>query len=85
LRNPTPKTTIAPHIAIHNEFTIINQHRFNASSLYEWKIDGMFEYNILNTLQQMTIAVNAYKTQIETPDKVIAEFLITDFSNQLKR
>jgi hypothetical protein len=44
----------------------------------------MSEYNILNTLQQMTMATNAYKTQIGTPDKAIAELLITGFSGQLK-
>jgi len=44
----------------------------------------MSEYDILNTLQQMTIAVNTYKTQTETPDKAMVEFLITDFCSQLK-
>jgi len=76
----TPKTTIALDISIHFEPTILNQHKFNASSLYEWNIDGMSEYNILNTLQQMTMAANAYKTQTGTLDKVIAELLITGFS-----
>jgi hypothetical protein len=49
----------------------------------------MSEYNILNTLQQMTMAANAYKTQTGTPDKAIAELLIAElliagFSSQLK-
>jgi hypothetical protein len=44
----------------------------------------MFEYNILNTLQQMTMAANAYKTQTGTPNKAIVELLITGFSCQLK-
>jgi ATP-dependent protease HslVU (ClpYQ) peptidase subunit len=39
----------------------------------------MSEYNILNTLQQMIMAANAYKTQTGTSDKVIA-----GFSGQLK-
>jgi hypothetical protein len=80
----TPKTTIAPNISIPSEPTILNQHKFNASSLYEWNIDGMSEYNILNTLQQMTMTTNAYKTQTGTPDKAIAELLIAGFSGQLK-
>ena len=42
---------------------------FYTSSLYEWNIDRMSEYNILNTLQQMTMVANAYKTQIDTPEK----------------
>ena len=44
----------------------------------------MSEYNILNTLQQMTMAANAYKTQTGTPDKAISELLIAGFSGQLK-
>jgi hypothetical protein len=44
----------------------------------------MSEYNILNTLQQMTMTANAYKTQTGTPDKVIAELLIAGFFGQLK-
>ena len=44
----------------------------------------MSEYNILNHLQQMTMAANAYTTQIGTPDKAIAELLIAGFSGQLK-
>jgi hypothetical protein len=44
----------------------------------------MSEYNILNTLQQMTMAANAYKTQTGTSDKVIAELLIVGFCGQLK-
>jgi hypothetical protein len=57
-----PKTTVAPDISISTEPTILSQHKYNAYSLYEWNIDGMSEYNILNTLQQMTMAANAYKT-----------------------
>ena len=45
----------------------------------------MSEYYILNTLQQMTIIANAYKTQTKTLDKAIAELLIVGFSGQLKR
>ncbi|KAG5233040.1 polyprotein [Salix suchowensis] len=63
---------------------ILNQHKYNVSSLYKRNIDGMSEYNILNTLQQMTMAVNAYKTQTGTPDRAIVELLIAGFSGQLK-
>jgi hypothetical protein len=79
-----PRTTIAPDISISTEPTIISQNTYNASSLYEWNIDGMSEYNILNTLQQMTMVANAYKTQTGTSDKAIVELLITGFSGQLK-
>ena len=57
---PTVKTP--PDLAIDNRPRVLNQSRFNASSVYEWNIDGMSEYNILGLLQQMTMTANAYKT-----------------------
>uniref|UniRef100_A0A6N2LKD6 Reverse transcriptase domain-containing protein n=1 Tax=Salix viminalis TaxID=40686 RepID=A0A6N2LKD6_SALVM len=80
----TSKDNLGPDITISSEPNILNQHKYNATSLYEWNIDGMSEYNILNTLQQMTMAANAYKTQTGTPDRAIAELLIAGFSGQLK-
>ncbi|KAH6830977.1 hypothetical protein C2S53_006743 [Perilla frutescens var. hirtella] len=62
----------------------ISQSRYNASSIYEWNINGLIEYDILNILQQMTMTANAYKTQMGTHDKTIAELLIAGFSGQLK-
>ncbi|KAH9752751.1 hypothetical protein KPL71_014830 [Citrus sinensis] len=79
---PTVKSP--PDLAINNRPSALNQSRFNASSVYEWNIDGMSEYNILGLLQQMTIAANAYKTQSGTSDKAIAEILIAGFTGQLK-
>ena len=71
---PTVKSP--PDLAIDNRPSALNQSRFNASSVYEWNIDGMSEYNVLGLLQQMTMAANAYKTQSGTSDKAIAEILI---------
>ena len=44
----------------------------------------MTEYQILNSLQQMTMASNAYKTQTRTSERSIAELIIAGFSGQLK-
>ncbi|KAH9658340.1 hypothetical protein KPL70_023450 [Citrus sinensis] len=79
---PTVKTP--PDLAIDNRPSALNQSRFNASSVYEWNIDGMSEYNILGLLQQMTMAANAYKTQAGTSDRAIAEILVAGFTGQLK-
>ncbi|KAH9696764.1 hypothetical protein KPL71_023319 [Citrus sinensis] len=79
---PTSKS--APDLTIDNRPSALNQARYNASSVYEWNIDGMSEYNILGVLQQMTMAANAYKTQSGTSDKAIAEILIAGFTGQLK-
>ncbi|KAH9704492.1 hypothetical protein KPL70_011491 [Citrus sinensis] len=79
---PTSKSP--PDLTIDNRPSALNQARYNASSVYEWNIDGMSEYNILGVLQQMTMAANAYKTQSGTSDKAIAEILIAGFTSQLK-
>ncbi|KAH9723908.1 hypothetical protein KPL70_007304 [Citrus sinensis] len=79
---PTVKSP--PDLAIDNRPAALNQSRFNASSVHEWNIDGMSEYNILGLLQQLTMAANAYKTQSGTSDKAIAEILIAGFTGQLK-
>ncbi|KAH9659891.1 hypothetical protein KPL70_024027 [Citrus sinensis] len=79
---PTVKTP--PDLAIDNRPSTLNQSRYNASSVYEWNIDGMSEYNILGLLQQMTMAANAYKTQAGTSDRAISEILIVGFTGQLK-
>ncbi|KAH9658023.1 hypothetical protein KPL70_023328 [Citrus sinensis] len=79
------KIQIAPDTPQSNNMpSALNQSRYNASSVYEWNIDGMSEYNILGLLQQMTMAANAYKTQLGTSDKAIADILIAGFTGQLK-
>ena len=60
------------------------QSKYKSTTLYEWNIDSMSEHQILNLLQQMTMAANAYKTQTNTSDQAIAEFLIAGFSSQPK-
>ncbi|KAH9653688.1 hypothetical protein KPL70_027479 [Citrus sinensis] len=79
---PTVKSP--PDLTIDNRPSALNQSRYNTSSVYEWNIDGMSEYNILGLLQQMTMAANAYKTQSGTSDKAIAEIIIAGFTGQLK-
>ncbi|KAH9681568.1 hypothetical protein KPL71_027019 [Citrus sinensis] len=79
---PTSKSP--PDLTIDNRPSALNQARYNASSVYEWNIDGMSEYNVLGVLQQMTMAANAYKTQSGTSDKAITEILIAGFTGQLK-
>ncbi|KAH9763735.1 hypothetical protein KPL70_001267 [Citrus sinensis] len=73
-----------PDLTIDNRPSALNQSLYNASSVYEWNIDGMSKYNILGLLQQMTMAANAYKTQSGTSNKAIAEILIAGFTGQLK-
>jgi hypothetical protein len=44
----------------------------------------MSEYLILNTLHQIIMAANAYKTQTGTSDKAMTKLHINGFSGQLK-
>ena len=81
--NPITKFS-SPDLGIENKPFILNQTKFNASSVYEWNIDGLTEYNILSLLHQMTMTANVYKTQASTSDKAIAELIIAGFSGQLK-
>ncbi|GAV90498.1 LOW QUALITY PROTEIN: hypothetical protein CFOL_v3_33907, partial [Cephalotus follicularis] len=51
-------------------------------TIYEWNIDGMNEYHIVNKLQEMTMISYAYK--IRNNDKTVANLLIAGFTGQLK-
>jgi hypothetical protein len=63
------------------ELTVRNS--YNAESLYEWNIDGMSQYEILNELQEMLMVSNVYKSNNKT-DHQIANIIITGFTGQLK-
>ena len=76
-----PKTT-APNIALEEK--PIFQNKYNADAVYEWNIDSMSEYNILNVLHQMTMVSNVYKTQSQISDHAIAYLLVAGFLGQLK-
>jgi len=39
-------------------------NHFDGQSVYTWNIDGKSEHEILNTLQEMTMACIAYKALI---------------------
>jgi hypothetical protein len=63
------------------ELTVRNS--YNAESLYEWNIDGMSQYEILNELHEMLMVSNVYKSNNKT-DHQIAHIIITGFTGQLK-
>ena len=74
-----PKIT-APYLNLEEK--PIFQTKYNANTIYEWNIDGMSEYNILNVLHS-----NVYKTLNQNcliSDFSIANLLIAGFTGQLK-
>ncbi|QHN92674.1 uncharacterized protein DS421_17g585860 [Arachis hypogaea] len=57
---------------------------FNTNNVYEWKIDGKTEYNIMSMLQHMTMVGTAYQAAHETSKEAIANVIVSGFSGQLK-
>lgn len=61
------------------------QNKYSLDAIYEWNTDGVVENNTINTLNQMVMVVNAYKTQQEVSDHEVANLLVAGFIGQLKR
>ena len=47
-------------------------------------IDEQTEYNIMNTLQHMTMVATAYQTSHDCSEVTIIDILVAGFSRQLK-
>ncbi|GAV82927.1 LOW QUALITY PROTEIN: MP domain-containing protein, partial [Cephalotus follicularis] len=71
-----------PHLQIEErgKFT---QASYQSGTIYEWNIDGINEYHIINKLQEMTMVSNAYKIR-NNSDKAFANILIAGFTGQIK-
>jgi len=50
-----------------------NFKSFSANNIYEWNIDAQIEYNIMNTLQHMTMVATAYHTSHECSEETIID------------
>ncbi|KAG4907205.1 hypothetical protein JHK82_055868 [Glycine max] len=61
-----------------------NFKSFSANKIYEWNIDAQMEYNIMNTLQHMTMVATTYQTSYECSEETIIDILVAGFSGQLK-
>ncbi|GAV91437.1 zf-CCHC domain-containing protein, partial [Cephalotus follicularis] len=59
------------------------QASYQSGTIYEWNIDGMNEYHIINKLQEMTMVCNAHKIRNDS-DKDVANILIAGFTSQIK-
>ncbi|KAK2987236.1 hypothetical protein RJ640_017426 [Escallonia rubra] len=62
-----------------------NPSSFNGSSIYEWNLDGMTDYQVITLLQHMLMAANSARNRNpgESED-VIARYLIAGFTGQLR-
>ena len=61
-----------------------NFKSFSANNIYEWNIDAQTEYNIMNTLQHMTMVATTYQTSHECSEETIIDILVARFFGQLK-
>jgi len=61
-----------------------NFKSFSANNIYEWNIDAQTEYNIMNTLQHMTMVATTYQTSNECSEETIIDIFVARFSGQLK-
>ncbi|KAL5180742.1 hypothetical protein HKD37_01G001813 [Glycine soja] len=59
-----------------------NFKSFSANNIYEWNIDAQTEYNIMNTLQHMTIVATAYQTSYDTVKTDLNGKVITNDNNK---
>ncbi|KAH1198389.1 polyprotein [Glycine max] len=59
-----------------------NFKSFSANNIYEWNIDAQTEYNIMNTLQHLTMVATTYQTSHECSEETIIDIL-TDFNGKV--
>ena len=57
---------------------------YDGTSFYGWNVDGLSEHRIINLLQQMLMAVNAYKLRNKNSDHSAANALVIEFTGLLK-
>jgi len=80
-KNYYPRRT--PPYLQYGERGSFGTSQFNGDALYTRNIDGKSEYEILSTLQEMVMAIIAYKTKGLQGDQ-IATALAVGFPGQLK-
>ena len=59
--------------------TFVNSS-YSPDLIYEWNIDGMSEYEIINLLDEMTLLTSAYKNHGKL-DHQIAHLIVTGFTS----
>ena len=80
-KNRYPKPTPLD-LQLKERHTFIN-FAYSTDLVYEWNIDGMSEYEILNLSHEMTLFTNVDKNSRKM-DHQIAHLIVTSFIGQLK-
>ena len=76
-KNWYPKPTPLD-LQFEERHTFVNSS-YSPDLIYEWNIDGMSEYEIINLLHEMTLLTNAYKNHGQL-DHQIAHLIVTGFT-----
>ncbi|KAK2988674.1 hypothetical protein RJ640_012710 [Escallonia rubra] len=83
LRNYYTRPTPIDMQLEENNFS--NPSSFNGSSIYEWNLDGMTDYQVITLLQHMLMAANSARNRNPgESEAVIARYLIAGFTGQLR-
>ncbi|KAK2973929.1 hypothetical protein RJ640_019444 [Escallonia rubra] len=83
LRNYYTRPTPVDMQLEENNFS--NPSSFNGSSIYEWNLDGMTNYQVITLLQHMLMAANSARNRnLGESETVIARYLIAGFTGQLR-
>ena len=61
----------------------MNRSQYDGTSAYECNIDGCIEHQILYIIQEMNMAINAYKAKENTQNQ-IATLLLSGLTGTLK-
>ena len=62
------------------EKTLQTQSHYDGLAIYEWNIDGLSNYLIMNVVNEMMMAAGAYKLQGHKSDHQITQVLVTGFT-----
>ena len=61
----------------------MSRSQYDGTSVYEWNIDGLTEHQILNMIQEINMAANAYAIKGNN-QKQITDLLTSGFTGNLK-
>ncbi|KAL4565433.1 hypothetical protein LXL04_029527 [Taraxacum kok-saghyz] len=82
IRNYWPRPYL-PDVQIEERAFQYDWSAYDGASVYEWNIDGYSEHQIINIVQEMTMAANAYKSKGNTQPQII-NIIISGFTGTLK-
>ncbi|MBT1595296.1 hypothetical protein, partial [Klebsiella pneumoniae] len=60
------------------------QSKYDGTSIYEWNIDGMSEYQIFNLFSEMIMVSTAYIKQNKVSQQATLNMITLGFTGQLK-